>query len=299
MRAGGDSPGPVRAWAVAGLAAVAGAYVWSFWPDLRELWNAWQVSDEYSSGMLVPLLAGYVIWCRRDELKGLAVRPCIWGLVALVLVQALRPLGLYYYYGSALRLSVVLTVVALVWWLGGKGLLARTWTILAFLLLMLPWPGRIQASISRPLQGWSTSSAVFGLEIAGYDVVQEGNVIRIGDTSVAVAEACNGLRMITAFVVISGLVALLVQRPWWHKVLILASSLPIALICNTVRLGVTAVAFTLIKGDRWQQAFHDFGGYAMMPLALGVVVGELWLLSRLTMKPITEERVGVIRRRAH
>jgi exosortase len=289
--------GSSRIWAVAGLAAVAAAYLWSFWPDLQDLWGVWQVSEEYSSGLLVPFLAAYVVWCRRDEFRSLVVKPCLWGLVLLVLVQALRLFGLYSFYNSVTRLSVVLTIAGLVLWLGGRDLLRRSWTVLAFLLLMLPWPNRVQQKIGIPLQGWSTASAVFGLELTGYDVVREGNIIRIGDTSVAVAEACNGLRMITAFVVISGLVAMLVQRPGWQKLVILISSLPIALICNTLRLAATSVAYTLIKGDQMRDLFHRFGGYAMMPLALAVVVGELWLLSRLTTKPIMEQGVAVIRRR--
>jgi exosortase len=182
--------------------------------------------------------------------------------------------------------------------LGGKEVFRRVLSVLLFLFLMLPWPNRVQGAIAMPLQGWSTSSAVFGLELMGYDVLQEGNVIHIGDTSVAVAEACNGLRMITAFVVISGLVVLLVNRPWWEKLIVLLSSLPIALICNTLRLAITSVAFTIVKGEYWQQLFHDFGGYAMMPLALAIVVGEFWVLRKLTVQPITKEMVTVIRRSA-
>ena len=131
----------------------------------------------------------------------------------------------------------------------------------------------------------------------GYEVVQDGNIIKIGETSVAVAEACNGLRMITAFFVISGLVALLANRTWWEKMLVLISSLPIALLCNTLRLTVTAISFTMLKGERVERLFHDFGGYAMMPLALGMVVGELWLLAQLTTPPAETAPAVVARRR--
>ncbi len=288
--------GALNLHAAIGLAGVAAALLWSLWPGLKDLWGIWNRSDEYSSGLLVPLLAVYVLWCRRDELKGLMPRPCVWGLVLLVLAQGLRIFGLYNLYGSAERLSVVVTIWAVVLALGGWGVVRKVWPVLAFLVLMLPWPHRVQTAITLPLQSWSTSSAVFGLELVGYDVVREGNVIHIGDTSVAVAEACNGLRMITAFFVISGLVVLLVRRPWWEKLVVLASSIPIALICNTIRLAVTAVAFTVIAGDRWQQVFHDFGGYAMMPLALAIVVAELWILRRLTSRPIADEGTGIIRR---
>jgi len=292
------SGGSMDLRSVAGPAGVAVAFLWSFWPGLRDLWGLWQRSDEYSSGLLVPFLAAYVLWCRRDQLKGIVIKICPWGAGVLVLAIGLRLWGLYDMRSSAEYLSVVLALAALVLWLAGRVFFRKVWTIMAFLLLMLPWPNRVQAAISQPLQGWSTASAVFGLELIGYDVVREGNVIHIGDTTVAVAEACNGLRMITAFFVISGLVVLLVRRSWWERLIIFVSSLPIALVCNTLRLAVTSVAFTIVKGDRWQQVFHDFGGYAMMPLALAIVVGELWMLRRLTKQPITEEKVAIIHRRS-
>ncbi len=101
--------------------------------------------------------------------------------------------------------------------------------------------------------------------------------------------------MITAFLVISGLVVLLVNRAWWEKLIILASSLPIALLCNTVRLTITAVFFTVLEGEHWEQIFHDFGGYAMMPLALAAIVGELWLLAKLTTLPVEDEAMIITR----
>ncbi|HEV58287.1 MAG TPA: exosortase/archaeosortase family protein, partial [Phycisphaerales bacterium] len=154
-----------------------------------------------------------------------------------------------------------------------------------FLFLMVPWPNSVQQAITIPLQSWATSSAVFCLEMLGYLVSREGNIIHIGDTSVAVLEACNGLRMIVAFWVIGTLVVLLIDRPLWQKVVVLVSCLPIALVCNTVRLTLTSVAFTFVRGETWEALFHDFGGYAMMPLALGMVMAEFWLLRALTTPP--------------
>ena len=71
----------------------------------------------------------------------------------------------------------------------------------------------------------------------------------------------------------------------WEKVVVLMSSLPVALFCNTVRLTLTAVAFTMLSGEKWEKIFHDFGGYAMVPLALAAVILELKLLSILTVVP--------------
>ena len=272
-------------YAAGGLLILA-AFLWSYWPTFADLIAVWRRSDEYSCGLLVPVLAAYVLWLRRQDLRSAPVRPALLlGVGAFAFAQAVRAMGLDFY-SSAERLSVVLSLAAIVLLVLGWRYLGRVATVLLFLCLMLPWPNRIQSVITLPLQRWSTTSAVYCLELAGYKTQQDGNVIHIGDASVAVAEACNGLRMITAFVVISGLVVLLVKRTWWEKLIILASSLPIAFLCNTLRLATTAVFFTFIRGQTWEQRFHDWGGYAMMPLALALVVGELWLLARLTTPPV-------------
>ena len=271
------------------------AFLWSYWPGLVELWELWQQSDEYSSGLLVPFLAVYVLWARRHDIACCPVKPSIWGLFAFAGAQAVRLLGLFLMYSSAERLSVVLSIAALILLLFGWKLFRKISPILLFLCLMLPLPSTIRYNLGLNLQRWATSSAVFCLEVIGYAVTQDGHTIDMGNVTVAVLEACNGLRMITAFFVISGLVVLLIQRTWWEKLVILVSSLPIALLCNTVRLAITAVFFTVLEGEYWEQIFHDFGGYAMMPLALAAVVGELWLLAKLTVLP-TEEKAIIITR---
>jgi exosortase len=290
-------PCSARQWAyAAGGVIVLAAFLWSYWPTFTDLISVWRRSDEYSSGLLVPFLAAYVLWLRREDLRPAPVQPALFlGMGAFLLAQAVRAIGLDFY-SSAERLSVILSLAALVLMVLGWKYLGKVATVLVFLCLMLPWPHRIQNAIALPLQRWSTTSAVFCLELAGYGVRQDGNVIHIGDTSVAVAEACNGLRMIMAFFVISGLVVLLVKRTWWEKLVILASSLPIAFLCNTLRLATTALFFTFIKGETWEQRFHDWGGYAMMPLALALVVGELWLLARLTTPPARLEPAIISRR---
>ncbi len=276
-------------------AAVFMAFLWSYWPIVADLWNVWQRSDEYSSGLLVPFLAVYVLWSRRERLKDVPIKPLFWALPILFLAEGLRLFGLFFMFGSAERLSVVICIIALAVFLLGWEFFKKTAFVFLFLLLMLPWPQRVQQAVSLPLQSWSTSSAVFCLEMIGYNVIQEGNIIHINQTSVAVAEACNGLRMVTAFFVITGLVVLLVRRRRWEKLIVLASSLPIALLCNTIRLAITAIAFTILHGDYWEKIFHDFGGYAMMPVALAAVIAELWVLRRLTVIPDKTEAVIITR----
>ncbi|MHC4740889.1 MAG: exosortase [Planctomycetota bacterium] len=285
--------------AIVGIAILLVAFLWSYMPELTDLWTLWQRSDEYSSGLLVPFLAIYILWTRREDLVRCATKPAvICGILAFVGAQGFRFYGLFYNYRTGERISVVLSVGALVLLIFVWRFMWKVFTVLLFMLLMIPWPRPLQEHIATPLQSYATTSAVFCLELLGYGVRQYGNVIDIEGTVVEVAFACNGLRMITAFFVISGLVALLVNRPLWQKIFVFVSSLPIALLCNTVRLTLTSIAFTMLKGEKWEEIFHDFGGYAMMPLALAAVVGELWLLKKLTTAPVKKEAIVITRQNA-
>lgn len=276
IRSWGDSP---LFWA--GSLVLSIVFIWSNWVLLKDLWRIWQRSDEYSSGLLVPFLALYVIWSRREQLASCPIRPTIWGLLLVMAAQAIKFFGLFFMYISLERFSIVVSISGLVLMLFGWRIFHKVMMILGFLCLMLPLPVSIHNALILPLQSWSTASAVFCLEVMGYDVLRQGNIIDINGTTVAVAEACNGLRMIMAFFVIGGFIVLLTQRTRWVKILVFISGIPIALFCNTVRLVVTSIAFTFVKGEEWEKLFHDFGGYAMMPLAIAIIVFELWLLARM------------------
>ena len=182
-----------------GLPMVLAGLLWSYWPTIIELWKIWMLSDEYSSGLLVPLIAVYIVMARRQQIFQCRIKPSFWGILLFVAAQALRYFGLLDYYSSAERLSLVMTVAALVLMLFGWQLFRKVFTIILFLCLMLPLPRMLEAQITLPLQSWATTSAVFCLETFGYDVIREGNFIQIGSTTVNVDVACAGLRMVTAF----------------------------------------------------------------------------------------------------
>lgn len=247
-----------------------------YWnPTLIDLWHIWLRSDEYSSGMLVPLLVGYLIWERRKNLLECAVRPFPPALFVLLFVQILRMGALLIGSGTLERLSFFLTIGSLIWLVLGWSFLKRTFSVWLYLILMFPLPKMVEWKITFPLQKWATVSAVFCLEALGFDIIREGNIININGTLVAVAEACNGLRMLTAFFVVSGFIVLICRRRLWEKVLIFFSSVPIALLCNTIRLTLTSIAFLFLEGQFWEKVFHDYGGLAMMPLALFLIGLEL------------------------
>ena len=95
----------------AGSCLLIAVFLWSFWPNLKDLWAMWMASDEFSSGLLVPLLAVYVLWSRRDILKDVQIKPAIFfGIAAFVFAQFVRMAGTFLMMSSLERFSIVLGV---------------------------------------------------------------------------------------------------------------------------------------------------------------------------------------------
>ncbi len=278
--------------ALGGMLILA-ALAWSYWQVFKDLLQIWRRNDNFSSGALVPFLAVYVIYVKRSKLAGLAARPCYWGLLMVAAGFALRLAGTVLLFSSVERFSLLVVVIGLAITVFGFDIVRTLWGVVAFLFLMLPWPNRIYYAVSLPLQSWSTGSAKFLLEVLGIFVIREGNVLQVGDITVAVTEACSGLRMLTAFLVISALAALITKRPLWQKGLFIISSMPIAVTCNTVRLVATSLAYTAGYGEKLNVFFHDFGGLVMMPLSLAMLGVEIWLLGRLVTPPDAEHNSTV------
>ena len=47
-----------------GTILIIAAFVWSYFPNIIDLWRMWMNSDEYSSGLLVPFISGYILYSR-------------------------------------------------------------------------------------------------------------------------------------------------------------------------------------------------------------------------------------------
>jgi len=264
---------------------IGGALLWAYWPVLAVLTTDWRQDPNYSAGQLVPLVVVYLLWRRRDELRRLPPQPAVrWGVAALLGAQAVRMSGLLLLYESIERYSIVLTAAACLLLVAGRRWLWRLRWVVLFALLMVPLPGRVHNRISGPLQTQAAAGAVFLLEISGVAVVREGNTILLGDTTpIAVAEACNGLRMLTAFVMVAATQAFLITRPRWQKAVLVLSSAPVGVACNVLRLFVTAQLYLHTESEVAERFFHDFAGVTMMPVAVLLLTAELWLLARVVV----------------
>jgi exosortase len=274
---------------------------WAHWAIIVDLLAEWRRDENYSAGSLVPLVGLFFVWVERERLGRCILKPC-WraGMVLLLVAQVARGFGLLFLYESAQRYALVLTVAALTLTVAGTQIFYRLRWILVFLFLMVPLPGRVHNQIAGPLQNLATSGSAFLLEVFGVRVGQQGNIVMLnGGTPLAVAEACSGLRMLTAFIIVAAFIAYTVKRPRWEKAIVLASSPLVGVLCNIVRIFLTALL--VVHGSTgWpERLFHDFAGLLMMPVAVGLLFGELWVLDQVAAEPTAQPAPAQIVTRSH
>ena len=110
------------------------------------------------------------------------------------------------------------------------------------------------------------------------DVVYKGQMLSPG---LDVAEACSGMRLLMAFVALGVAMAYLHERPIWQRLVLLLSTIPIAILCNVVRVTITGLIYILWNPEYAKGIYHDMLGLMMLPLAFGFYGILAWLMSNL------------------
>jgi exosortase len=238
----------------------------------------------YSHGYIVPLFAGFLFWVRRRPLTVVEPAERWIGLGILLISLAVR-LGASFYDANPFdRLSYLGALLGVCQMVGGTSMLKWAGPAVGFLVFMYPLPSVLEHSVLLFLQKLAAIASTWVLQLLGAPALRDGNRIMIDQLPLEVADACSGLRMSTIFGAMSVAMAILINRPWWDRVTILLSAIPIALVTNIIRITLTALLFMAFPDSELvHQLVHDWAGLAMMPIAMGLLWIELQLLEQITV----------------
>jgi exosortase len=266
------------------LLLLGACLLWVLWPALAAMTDRWARDPRYAHGYFVPLFALALLWMRRARLDGVKPSPSTWGLAFVGLGAAVQLVGGYYRLGT-------LEGLALVPYLGGVCLLVGGWRVLGwagpaigFLAFMVPLPWRVENALGPPLQSIATMASTYLLQTFGFMAFAEGHVIQLNDARIGVVEACSGLSMLITFIALSTAAALVVRRPLPDRIVLVASSIPVALLANILRIVLTGTLHELVGSHAATTFYHDVAGWLMMPLALALYWLELWIFAHLLIE---------------
>ncbi|MEY8688527.1 MAG: VPLPA-CTERM-specific exosortase XrtD [Leptothrix sp. (in: b-proteobacteria)] len=262
------------------LTLTLGALIWAFLPGLEFMVATWAQVEEYSYGYFIPLVSAFLIWQRSDVLRREPLHGHWGGLVLLAIGLLFELIG----ERSAIRLigqygfiiAVVGAAVGLIGWRGAR-LLAMP---LAILLFMIPLPQFLLRELSQQLQLLSSQLGVAIIRLCGISVYLEGNVIDLGSYKLQVVEACNGLRYLFPLLILGCLAAYFFQARAWKRLVLIASTVPLTIVINSLRIGLIGVTVENWGQKMAEGLLHDFEGFFMFMLCLVLLFAEMTLLAR-------------------
>ncbi|MBV9209499.1 MAG: exosortase, partial [Acidobacteria bacterium] len=272
--------------------ALAAALSFLYASVLAKLGHDWWTDENYSHGLLIPFIIGYIIWIERDALKRAAVRPHFWAGGALILFALLALWG-----GTAgaelfvQRLSLVLILAGVVVYFWGYKLLRLILVPLALLLLAIPVPTIIFNQLAFPLQLFASRCAVWVMRGFGIPVLRQGNVIELMPRGAAVSkkmevvEACSGIRSLMTLLTLAVVFAYFTHPSrrgddggdgnrtgffdsfksygFWRSAVLVLSAIPIAIVTNALRVSGTGVLTHYFGSKVADGFFHYFSGWVV------------------------------------
>lgn len=264
---------------------------------LAELLMQWKDAT-WQHGALVPFIAGYLIWRRRNDTAQMAESSSRGGfaLVVIALFFYFAGFRANNFYCGYLAIMILLAGAAL--WLEGRrkaGAHLFAWLMLGF---MWPMPF-LEESIGYQMRLLMVKTTGFVLNAVGVESLVSGTALqsmpnvefgrKAGELfSVGIAAPCSGMRSLFALLVVGALFSYFRQRVLWRRLALFSMILPVAIVSNMVRILVLIFA-AMIFGQKWAigdaekevSAFHEMTGLVVFLVALLLLQSASWLINRL------------------
>jgi exosortase len=146
---------------------------------------------------------------------------------------------------------------------------------------MVPLPQSVVNVIAFPLQLVAADLAVDALYFLEIPALREGNIIHLSDTQLFVAEACSGLRSLMALLTLGVIFAYFFRKSFWERAIIVLSTIPIAILVNAFRVGLTGVLTHHLGSEAASGWIHQTEGLFTFGLAFFLLMGEAWILQQI------------------
>lgn len=253
---------------VLGLALISLLLAAVYYQVLIKLVTDWWNIPDFSHGFLVPLFSAYLVWERRNVLRGTKVIPAWSGVAVIAMGLAVLLMGVY---GSELflsRISLLIVMAGLVATLAGWQFLKELRFPLLVLLLAIPIPAILFSQITFPMQILASKLASDLLPFFGVPVLREGNIIELPVMNLEVAEACSGIRSLMSLFTLAVFYGYFMEKSTLRRILLALASIPIAIAANAVRILGTGLCVQYWDPVKAMGFFHEFSGWVIFMVSL-------------------------------
>ncbi|MHC5008233.1 MAG: exosortase/archaeosortase family protein [Planctomycetota bacterium] len=234
-----------------GAALVAALVLWVFWHFISaQVRFAIRQQADWGHTLVIPLIAGYIVYLNRRRLLSTAYKTTWIGLVPIVLGTAwymlcwLGPPTLRHHNLQGAGLTLTLFGIVLLFF-GFRGMAFLWFPLLYMCVFGQQISTRLMTLVTYPLQDLTARGSHVVLNLVGIDTDREGNILTVWDSGVAkplnIAEACSGMRMLMAFLALGVAMAYTGFKRTWQRITLVALGIPTAIVVNVLRVTTLAV----------------------------------------------------------
>jgi exosortase len=256
-----------------------------FWEPLRALENLAFHSDYYTHTVLIPLLAGYLIYRGRKRIFAGSRASLRLGLPLLLAATLLFSLAEWGRVAAPGQPGLAIFSLVL-FWAGGFALCygLRAFETARFplllLLLMVPLP---MAAMDRFMEvtrvgSAEVASAIFS--VSGVPYLREGFLFVLPGVSIEIAKECSGIHSTVALFVLTLTCGYLFLRSPWKKVLLLLAVFPIVSLTNGLRIATLTLLAEFVDRNIFNTSLHRNGGILFFFVAFGLILLLLRFVAR-------------------
>ena len=272
--------------------------IWASLPSWGEMVYAWYTSDDYSHGFIVIPATLLFLYLRLETYPGTRYKLDWVGLFPILIYGILRHFAAERFMVPLDHIAIWFWIISIVWFFYGWRVFLWALPSLLFLVFMFQLPYTIDVIMRNELQLFAAQFAAALMQMIGMTAIPITNTIRLATMELGVEAACSGLRFLMSVFAIAFATVLLMRRPWWQNILILAIAAPLALFVNAVRIAITGVLLefhydrvsgfydTLVawnamaEGQEIGVVADTFAGKIGIVLALGLFALFVWYLGK-------------------
>jgi len=284
--------------------AIAAALTFVYLAVLMKLSRDWWTDENYSHGLLIPFIIGFIVWQERKRFTEQQSTGAIWlGAVCVSFAMLALWAGTA---GAELfvqRASLLLMLAGIVIYFFGLRIMRVVAVPMLLLALAIPIPQIIFNKIAFPLQLFASKCAVAAMSFFDIPVLRQGNVIELMPLGakepkrLAVVEACSGIRSLMTLVTLAVVYAYF-TRPnrsaggprdasprrgyqtfaFWRAIILVGSAVPIAILTNAARVSGTGVLAHYYGTKVADGFFHSFSGWVIYLVAAALLFATGWAL---------------------
>lgn len=227
---------------------------------------------DYSHGFMIPLVAAWVVWYRRRDLRA-ARKNVNWvGLAMLIGALALHWIGAKAQHPRLSLFSLIGILWSVPFYLYGWQVAKILMFPCAYLIFCVPL--NFLDDLTFPLQMVMIKSSAAILNGLGLEVAYSGTAMTVLQSGYDfdVAAPCSGLRSLLAMTALTSVYAYITQDTWWKKWLLFFCSIPLAIAGNMARITCIVVVAEVFGQSFALGTFHDYSGYVVFAVAIGLMV---------------------------